>query len=154
MDYAEMSRVLNSPKASREQLRTALASALGVEYAPPTKEKQASVFNECKAEFCSYYSGVTGLTYTFTGQDAKSLKELIDKMQTLFNYASDDHDVSAMLKLLLVKMPAWYKQNAFSLPVINKKFNEIVSSIKANNGKGQTNISSDYKQKLINDLQA
>lgn len=155
MDYAEMCRILNNPKASKEQLRSALAFSLGVEYVPVSKEKKESIFNECKAIFFKFYTDETGIIYTFTGQDAKALKELVDKVKTIFNYPATDDQIPVAFGLLLEKLPDWYKKNAFSLSVINKKFNEIVSSIQQkNNGKGQSNISSSYKQKLLNDLQS
>lgn len=154
MDYAEMCRILNNLKASKEELRSALAFSLGVEYVPASKEKKESVFNDCKAIFFTFYTQETGLIYTFTGRDAKALKELVDKVKTIFNYPATDEQIPVAFGLLLEKLPDWYKKNAFSLPVINSKFNEIVSSISKNNGKGQSNISDSYKQKLINDLQS
>lgn len=154
MDYAEMCRILNNLKASKEELRSALAFSLGVEYVPASKEKKESVFNDCKAIFFTFYTQETGLIYTFTGRDAKALKELVDKAKTIFNYPATDEQIPVAFGLLLEKLPDWYKKNAFSLPVINSKFNEIVSSISKNNGKGQSNISDSYKQKLINDLQS
>jgi hypothetical protein len=154
MDYAEMCKILNNPKASREQLRSALAFSLGVEYAPASKGREESVFNECKAIFYAFYAKETGLTYTFSGRDAKALKELAGKVKTIFNYPATDDQIPAAFGLLLEKLPDWYKKNAFSLPVINGKFNEIVSSISKDNGKGQSNISNSYKQKLLNDLQS
>lgn len=154
MDYAEMCQVLNSPKSSKERLREALSFALGVEYKRASKEAPPSVFNECKAIFCEYYKKETGLVYSFTGQDGKALKELTDKIKTLFQYPADEYPIADTFKVMLNKMPEWYKKNAFSLPVINKKFNDIVSSIKQSNEKGQSNISAGYKQKLIDDLQS
>lgn len=154
MDYTEMCKILNNPKASKEQLRSALAFSLGIEYVPASKEKKESIFNECKAIFFAFYTKETGLIYTFTGRDAKALKELVGKVKAIFNYPATDDQIPDAFGLLLEKLPDWYKKNAFSLPVINSKFNEIVSSISKNNGKGQSNISDSYKQKLLNDLQS
>lgn len=154
MDYNEMCNILNNPKSSKEQLRSALASALGVEYKAATKERNESVFSECKALFFRFYNRETGLTYSFTGQDGKSLKELIGKVQSILNFPAKDETVVNTFGMLLEKLPDWYRKNAFSLPVINKKFNDIVSSIKQGNERGQSNISAGYKQKLIDDLQS
>lgn len=155
MDYAEMCKILNNPKASKEQLRSALAFSLGVEYVPVSKEKQESVFNACQSLFYDFYNKETGLVYSFSGQDGKALKELIGKVQSIINFPVSEGDIINTFCLLLDKLPDWYKKNAFSLPVINKKFNEIVSSIQQkNNGKGQSNISNSYKEKLLNDLQS
>lgn len=162
MDYNEMCRILNNSKSTKERLREALSFALGVEYKPMSKEKTESVFNDCKAVFCEFYKQETGLTYTFTGQDGKALKELIDKIKTLLTPHQlppqggerEDVIISKTFQVMLVKLPDWYRKNAFSLPVINKKFNEIVSSIKQSNEKGQSSISAGYKQKLIDDLQS
>lgn len=153
MTHEQQIKVLNNPKATKEQLRIALAASLGVQYVPESKEKKESQFNECKALFFSFYKKETGLIYSFTGQDAKSLKELIGKIRMLYNYPANEYPVVETFGMLLEKLPDWYKKNAFSLPVINKKFNEIVASIKQNVGKGQT-ISDSYRQKIINDLQS
>ncbi|HBX45538.1 MAG TPA: hypothetical protein DEG28_06625 [Porphyromonadaceae bacterium] len=154
MDYEEMCRILNNSKASKEQLRSALATSLGVEYVPASKEKKESIFNECKAHFFRFYANETGLTYSFSGQDAKALKELIAKVESIVNFPATDEMVVITFGLLLEKLPDWYRKNAFSIPVINKKFNEIVSSIKQSNGKGQSSISNSYKEKLLRDLQS
>lgn len=149
-----MCNILNNPKSSKERLREALSFALGVEYVPVKKGNVDTVFNDCKALFFTFYNKETGLIYSFTGQDGKALKELIGKMQSIINFPSTDETVVNTFGLLLEKLPDWYRKNAFSIPVINKKFNEIVSSIKQSNDKGQSNISDSYKQKLINDLQS
>lgn len=154
MDYNEMCRILNNPKSSKERLREALSFALDVEYVPAKKEALSSVFNDCKLVFSQYYQRETGLLYSFSGQDGKALKELIGKLQSIMKHPAADEMVSITFGALLKELPEWYRKNAFSIPVINKKFNEIVSSIKLNNEKGQSNISSGYKQKLINDLQS
>lgn len=154
MNYNEMCRILNNPKSSKERLREALSFALGVEYKPTTKEQNESVFNECKALFFRFYNRETGLVYSFTGQDGKALKELIGKVQSIINFPAKDETVVNTFGMLLEKLPDWYRKNAFSLPVINKKFNDIVSSIKQGNERGQANISAGYKQKLIDDLQS
>jgi hypothetical protein len=62
MDYAEMCNILNNPKASKEQLRSAFAFSLGVEYVPVSKEKKESIFNECKAIFFKFYTGTNEKT--------------------------------------------------------------------------------------------
>ena len=99
-----MCKILNNPKASKEQLRSALAFSLGVEYVPVSKEKKESIFNECKAIFFKFYADETGLIYTFTGQDAKALKELIDKVKTIFNYPATDDQIPVAFGLLLEKL--------------------------------------------------
>lgn len=154
MDYSEMCRILNNPKSTKERLREALSFALGVEYVPVVKPKTDNVFNDCKALFFRFYERETGLAYSFTGMDGRALKELIGKVQSIINFPAKDETVINTFRLLLEKLPDWYRKNAFSLPVINRKFNEIVSSIKQSNEKGQSNISADYKQKLIDDLQS
>lgn len=150
MNYEEMCKILNNPKATKEKLREALSFALGVEYVPFSKEKEETLFSKCKKLFCDFYGEETGLNYIFTGQDGKTLSELINKVKGIAQGYKEE-EILATLEFILRNMPAWYKKNAFSIPVINKKFNEIVANIKQY-GKGQ--ISSDYKQKLLNDLQS
>lgn len=155
MNQQKAINLLYNAKASKASLRQALAFALGVQYAPEPKEKQETVFNLCKNKFFEFYEKETGLNYAFAGQEGKALKEIITKIEAMTSDAITTERTVFTFEALLQKLPDWYKKNAFSLPIINKKFNEIVSSIKINgNGKQQSGISQDYKQKLIRDLQA
>lgn len=145
---------LQSHKATKDELRRALAFALDVEYRPEPIEKQESVFNHCKALFCAGYQTQSGLPYMFSAKDGKALKEIIGKIQGITTNATDQ-TITATFSVLIEKLPDWYKQNAFSLTVINSKFNEIVSSIKKyGKSASQSGVSDNYKQRLLDDLQA
>lgn len=153
MDRQQAINILNNPKSTKAALQYALSFALGVEYEPDTKEKQQTVFNQCQRLFCDSYTKETnGLIYVFEGKDGKALKELIDKLQTIIK-TNSSFDIVHSFNMLITNLPDWYKQNAFSLSVINKKFNEIIASINKN-GKAneRSGISQSYKDRIRNGL--
>lgn len=153
MDRQQAINTLNNPKSTKAALKHALSFALGVEYEPDTKEKQQTLFNRCQQIFCDYYTKETeGKKYTFKGDSGRALKELIDKVSGLISPPTNDNVVNSFTALIQ-NLPDWYKLNGFSLPVINKKFNEIVASISKNgNGKQQPGVSQSYKDRIRNGL--
>lgn len=152
MDRQQAINILNNPKSTKAALQHALSFALGVEYEPDTKEKQQTVFNRCQQIFCDYYTKETGLTYVFEGKEGKALKELIYKVTQMLFMPTDDEIVDSFTAMIQ-NLPDWYKQNQFSLPVINKKFNEIIASINKNGkGKQQSGVSQSYKDRIRNGL--
>lgn len=142
-------KTLNSPKASKEQLREALANALGVPYERAKKEKETSLYSAFCGVFLKAYKKHTGFDYSFRAKDGVAVSRLIDQIQCLIEYKSPA-DALATFEMFIEKLPDWYKQNAFSLTVINNKFNEIVASIRKNGEK--TGITDDYKARVLNDL--
>jgi hypothetical protein len=148
-------KILHNPKASKASLREALAFALGVEYAPPKEpEKSESVFTRCKTVFCDAYKRQNGFPYQFAAREGKALKDIIEKVNGIANHEATDEALILTFTHLIDKLPDWYKQNAFSLPVINSKFNEIVTAIKKNGSeKRQSGISDEYKANLFRDIQ-
>ena len=149
MTHKEQLKTLNSPKASKEQLREALACALGVPYEVKGKEKSISLFTQCKGVFIDAYKEYTKIEYSFVAKDGVALSSLIEKLKGIIQFPTDT-SVVATFRLLLIKLPDWYKQNAFSLTRINGGFNEIVASIKKNGDK--QGITYDYKARIISDL--
>ena len=148
VDREKLLKILNGPKTSKERLRMALASSLGVEYKPAKKEKPVSLFTQCCRVFMDIYKQDTGVDYAFSGKDGKALKELINKIETVQGV---NEDVLVTFESMLRQLPDWYKKNAYSLPVVNGKFNEIIANIR--NGKKQS-ISEDYKERIHRDLQS
>jgi hypothetical protein len=65
--------------------------------------------------------------WTFGGTQGKALKSLINKIRTI-SAGSTDATVVATFQKLCQMLPEWYKQK--DLPVIDAKFNEIVTEIK------------------------
>lgn len=149
MTREQQLKALKSPKASKEQLREALAAALGEPYEVKGKTKSVSLFAQCKGVFMDAYKEHAGLDYSFVAKDGVALSALIEKLRGIIQFPTDTA-VVATFRLLLVKLPDWYKQNAFSLTVINNKFNEIIASIKQNGDK--PGITDDYKARILNDL--
>jgi hypothetical protein len=146
----DLLRILRNPHASKQKLREALASALGVEITERKTDKQ-TVFSQCKRIFDQYYSDFSGLTYAFSAKDGVALAAIIKKIEALS--VESDEQIIKTFEALISKLPDWYKNNAFSLTVINKKFNEITTSIKRNPG-NTGGISADYRAQIARDLLA
>lgn len=144
-------KILRNPNATKPQLREALAAALGVEYIE-NKSQRDTVFNRCKFIFNQHYSEFSGLPYAFGAKDGIALADIIKKLQGL-GIINDEQTVRTF-EALITKLPTWYRLNAFSLTVINKKFNEITTSIKRNSGNTGGGISADYRAQVARDLLA
>jgi len=147
----ELLRILKNPHASKQQLREALSTALGVELTESKTNKQ-SVFSQCKRIFDQYYFEFSGLPYAFGTKDGVALAAIIKKIEALS--VESDGQIIKTFEALIMKLPDWYKNNAFSLSIINKKFNEITTSIKRNSGNSASGISADYRAQIARDLLA
>lgn len=143
--------VLHDPKASKAALRAALAAALGVEV--PDAEATASLFNACRAVFMEAYTNHSGLPYRFGSRDGMALQSIISQMRVILTDKGDE-SVLGGFRALIHNLPDWYRQNQFNLPVIDKKFNDIVSSIKSRQHGNNSRISDDYKRRVLGDLLA
>jgi len=150
MDLVTAKNILNNRTSTKEELREALAFAVGVPYKEKYK-KQVTVFTVCRDYFCEEYAKYSGIRYSFGAKDGKSLANLLKKIEKIVDNPSDDQIVVDTFKVTIQQLPDWYKQNGFSLSVIDSKFNEIVSAIKKN-GKQPTAVTTDYKQRVIEDL--
>ncbi|WP_165026768.1 hypothetical protein [Dysgonomonas sp. ZJ279] len=151
MTHDQQLKTLKSKKARKEQLREALAASLGVPYEMYEKKsngENASLFTECRNYFLEAYKDHTGVDYVFGAKDGFALTMIIDKVQCLIEYKSPSVAFETF-KAFISKLPDWYKQNAFSLTIINNKFNEIIASIRNN---GKTGVNDDYKARLTRDL--
>ena len=144
-------RILKNPHASKQQLREALATALGIEITESKSDKR-SVFSVCKGIFEFCYSDYSGFPYAFSAKDGVALAAIIKKIEYLG--VDSDQQIIKTFEALISKLPDWYKNNAFSLSVINKKFNEITTSIKRNPGNSASGISADYRAQIARDLLA
>lgn len=141
-------KTLRNPHASKQQLREALATALGVELTDRKTDKP-SVFSVCKGIWDFQYADFSGFPYSFGAKDGVALAAIIKKIEGLG--VESDQQIIKTFEALIVKLPDWYKNNAFSLTVINKKFNEITTSIKRNSGNAG-GISADYRAQIARDL--
>ena len=141
-------KILRNPHSSKQQLREALAASLGVELTESKNDKQTT-FSQCKQIFDQYYSDFSGLPYAFSAKDGVALAAIIKKIEGLS--VGSDEQILKTFEALISKLPDWYKNNAFSLTVINKKFNEITTSIKRNSG-NTGGISADYRAQIARDL--
>lgn len=150
MNRDQQLKTLNNPNASKEQLREALAASLDVTYERISKGKETTLFTKYRDTFLEAYKKHTGFDYSFEAKDGKALASIINKIGKIENVQNDLEKLDSF-NVLIYYLPDWYKQNAFSLTVINNKFNEIVASIKKN-GRKQTGITDNYKARVLNDL--
>ncbi|GEM55262.1 hypothetical protein B0A58_07335 [Flavobacterium branchiophilum NBRC 15030 = ATCC 35035] len=136
--------VLHKKNATKPELRSALAESLGVQWNEPNQTKgDETPFKQCLNFFLSEYKIVTKLDYAFSPKHGIALKGILEKIEKV----STTGDVTATFTYLIKHLPTWYKENAFSLCVINSKFNEIIATIKTNK-----KISDGYKQQIITDI--
>lgn len=130
MDKEKAVKVLRSLRSSKEELRAALAWALGEAPQPPKwGAKEPSVFNACKSVFSAEYRKTAGVPYVFGVKDGVALASIIKKLE-----AMGESNIPGAFTVIVQNLPEWYRKNAFSLPVINSKFNEIIASISKKTG--------------------
>ena len=132
------------PKATKPQLREALRVALRLPEEQVEDQPPRNVFKACLNAFQMAYKQHTGLHYQLAAKDAVAMAAIMKKLQKL----APGTDVVEMFTALVAKLPEWYVKNAFSLPVINGKFNEIVAAIRQT--KKQNN--DEYKERIARDL--
>jgi hypothetical protein len=139
-------QVFNKKNATKEQLRAALAEVLNVEYKPPEpKNKDENpLFKPCLNVFLAQYQKTTGLEYSITPKDGKALKSIIEKVTKV----TTTGDVQTTFQFIILNLPPWYVKNAFSLSVIDSKFNEIIGSIR----NSKNTVSHGYKQRIVDNL--
>ena len=138
MDKEKAVKVLRSLRSSKEELRAALAWALGEAPQPRSAEltskpkggaKEPSVFNECKSVFSAEYLKTAGVPYVFGVKDGVALASIIKKLE-----AMGETNIPGAFTVIVQNLPEWYRKNALSIPVINSKFNEIIASISKKTG--------------------
>jgi len=137
-------QIYYNPKATKLQLRKALAETLGIEFTQTGNQKPVSVYTECVHVFMSNYKSFTNLDYNFESRDGKAVKEIITKIE----HITKTGDIVQTFEYLVTHLPEWYKENAFSLVVINNKFNEIIAAIR----NSKKTINDEYRQRIIDDL--
>lgn len=151
MERQKLLKVLNNKRSSKEDLRQALAEALGVPYEKPNEEKEHTLYNLCQREFMKQYRDYVQLDYSFSGRDAKALQEIIHKLSSLDGVNSSEMTYKTFCGLV-TNLPEWYKKNAFALPVINKNLNAIIGGIR--NGRKQTIGDEELAARLLRKIQS
>ena len=143
-------KILNRKSASKAELREALATALGLpcpEWAKPANQ----VYATCRSLFAEMYEKHTGMDYSWQAKDAGCLNSIIKKIYGIAK-STEDGSIIYGFEYMLRHLPAWYLEKGLSLCVLNSKFNEIISEIK--NGSKQGKVSTDYKQRIFDDLRS
>lgn len=112
------------------------------------KEGKKEIFNALKKSFLKFYKIKKKKDYYFTGKDGAAIKQLISKLE--FSIKSENLEISneniqaTFQKLLKENNDKWINDN-LSLPIINSKYNEIISKI--------TNSSGGLREKLVNKME-
>lgn len=146
-------KILMRKASTKLQLRQALAHELKVD-CPAFEKQKVTVFTRCKEVFLQRYRGAAQIEYSWQTKDNVCLTQIIQKLYAIVHDTTDD-SILAAFTYLMANLPQWYQETGFSLCVINGKFNEIVKEIKSKgNGSTATNVSSDYKQRILRDLQS
>jgi len=99
---------------------------------PPLPE--ISIHSMCKKIFEEKGSSL-GKEIYWTGQHGKCLNLLLKKLKHSYgkrneNAEPTNEQLADSFKMLLDKLPEWYKENHFDLSVINSKYDTIVSEIR------------------------
>ncbi|WP_053405153.1 hypothetical protein [Persicobacter sp. CCB-QB2] len=152
MEVQKVKELLKNPNAKRADLKAALADAyhLDLHALKAAKEMESRIFNQCKGYFSQQYQNHTQVPLMWSAKDAGALKDIMKKLNQL---TEGKTPVVEAFQYLIINLPDWYKSHGFSLPVINGKFNELIAEIKTNrNGASKSNVSDDYKARVLKDL--
>ena len=150
-------KILSKRRARKEELRAALAQALG-EPVPTWAEVDESLVARCRNLFAQAYEVATGNTYRFAAKDYKAIAALVGKVTdatTAKNPYAGREEIERAFIWLLKHLPRWYRESGFSACIINGKFNEIVAAIKhgeGQNNKPNTGVSAEYLEAIAKGL--
>ncbi len=104
------------------------------------EKKESPFMNQCKQVFLDYYTN-NRQKYIWKPMDDKALGGVISQLKkSLTNDKNEQpsaEKVIDLLKVLLNKLPEWYKQNANSVSNINASYNNIINQIKNERTKKQ-----------------
>ena len=102
-------------------------------------EDSKELFNELKKTFLEFYKLKTENEYYFTAKDASNLKQLGKKLIHSIRNKGDtpavQDAVNALSYIMQHHNDKWIDAN-FSIPILNSKYNEIISGIKQRHVKG------------------
>lgn len=92
-------------------------------------ENEKSLHRKMQLAFIEIYDRKKApLKYQWSGADGKCLKEIIPKIRSQTNEGNEE-TIHAFWQSMVEHLPDWYFAKGFSVPIINKNFNVIVSQI-------------------------
>ena len=150
-------KTLHKRSATRDELRAALASALGLPL-PTWAAADDDLNARCRSLFAWAYNVATGTTYRFQAKDYKALDALVNKITTAAtekNPGATPGDIERAFTWFLKNLPEWYRGAGFSACILNSKFNEIIAAIKNESKKpkkGGSGVSAGYAEQVLRDL--
>ena len=135
-------KTLNRKNASKEELRKALASVLGLPC--PNFGTAQTEIQKMRCMWAEFFQEQTGTEYQFAVKDNVAMKDLERKIS---NVLQGNGEITDAWRAMLQNLPEFYKTKAFTLPAINSGFNAIVANIKKGNN-GKTGITQDYASRI------
>lgn len=115
----------------------------------PEKEKSSAkkeklIVEKCKDQFLSKSGG-----YFWEEQDSEALNSIIVKIRHAFGVEMTDEDVEQNFCLFIDHLPKYWRTKKFTLPLLNRNFNEIINEIQTKNTNG---AKEKFGRHSINDL--
>lgn len=129
LDNAE----INSADIKQEVTFTEKPKEIIKEKKYSAEKKESPFYEECKNIFLEFYES-NNQKYIWKPIDNKALGGLIQQIKITLNKTNginpSSQEIKDLIKILLNKLPEWYKNNANSVAVINSKYNDIINQIK------------------------
>lgn len=114
-------KILHKRAAKKEELRAALACALGVPL-PTWAKADESLVDRCRMLFSQAFAVATGNDYRFGAKDYKALTALVGKIADATsekNPRATSADIENAFVWFLRHLPKWYRGAGFSVCIIN-----------------------------------
>lgn len=130
-----------------------MATALGLPCPAWSSAGTSRVYSKCRNLFAELYEKHTGMDYSWQAKDAGCLNNIINKLYGIAKSTEDDSIIYGF-EYLLRHLPSWYLERGLSLCVLNSKFNEIIAEIKKHGTGKKGKVSTEYKQRIFDDLRS
>lgn len=112
-------------------------------------DKEKDLRKKMREVFVEVHNRKKGIDYYWSTPDAVGIKNVVPKIKiTAKARDGDEETVLQFWRTLLDNLPDWYFQNGFTPPIINKKFNEIVSKIHKPNATNHANLDAKIAEHL------
>ncbi|MBL4653041.1 MAG: hypothetical protein JKY53_09305, partial [Flavobacteriales bacterium] len=109
-------------------------------------KKENGVADKCKEVFLNTANG-----YYWEQQDSKALIQILEKINHSFGGNLTPGEVHSNFGLFIENLPKYWRTKKFTLPLLNRNFNEIITEIQTQNTDGKQ-TSSKFGRHAISDL--
>lgn len=131
-ENASKDETLNSSNQEKKEKSSAQKEKKGRRPRKPVEPLHTPL----KQVFLKKYEAGTGLSYYWTAADGKNLNGLIAKIRKTFEDQGKEtshESITDFFQIMLDNLPQWIRNGAYSVKVINAKYNEVLNNMK--NGK-------------------